>query len=164
MPMMQRGSFTERWKPAPSRCLWRGRPLGVGALRAGCRGAVLMDSCSAFSGTASDVTHLSSFSASVLTCTLADLRRVSHCSASQNVMVLSLISGPFKLCSYCLSVRSKGREESTLQTSPTAVHIVPGWETSQPVRFRGCLLLPALADPRQQHGCTCSRPGFINQP
>lgn len=164
MPMMRRGSFAERWKPAPSWCLWGGRPLGVGASLAGCRGAVLMDICSAFSGTASDMTHLSSFSAPVLTCTLADLRRVSHCSASQNVMVLSLISGPFKLCSYCSSVRSKGREESALQTSLTAVHIMLGWETSQPVCFRGCLLLPALANPRQQDGCTCSRPGFINQP
>lgn len=61
---------------------------------------------------------------------------------------LSLIAGPFKLCSYRLSVRSKGREEGALQTSPTTVHIMPGGDTSQPVPFRDCPLLPVQGSSR----------------
>lgn len=47
------------------------RAASVGALRAGCRDAV-MAFCSARPGTTSDVTHLSVFSAPVLTCALAE--------------------------------------------------------------------------------------------
>lgn len=84
----------------------------------------------------------------VLTCTSSLWSIPLLCS--WNVVGLSLRSAaPFKLCSCCLSTRSKGREESALQSSPAHC----SHAGRQPKLFARLSSLPAQDNPRQQLGC-----------